>query len=695
MQPRMQTGGTRLSWAATVIIALLLALPAGAADVRSGTFAATPAAIGSSAKSGISPTSSTLSTTTTTTMPPAAAIDPCKLSAREQIAQGVTCNSPSTTSSTTSAPIAPGSLARQTQTNLSSTTTATTSTTSAPIPPGALARQIQTKLTSTTTATTSTTSQANRAPATAATDPCKLSAREQAALGVTCKTQATPVNRPAPPVVRVATPAAAPPGAPATPPGTPFVAPSTPVVAPNTPVITPNAAVIPSVTPSIQPAAPVTRQAAPINSPGTAAATPPAGGSKPADAVLNSAVPASQRNNADTFTMSSAGAPGALPPTLPSARRANKMPDEQHEPGQLIILWDEAAEAREGLAVLAREYSARPISRVDLEHLGGTLATFQLADNKTARSLLTTLRRKYPTWHVDLHARYFPLDGPRIYLPSRVDAPQNPFVSPKLRIGMLDGPVAPIRALRNTQLTQHSFLASSDLPASAEHGTTIAALIAGREPENGFQGFAAGAQLFAGTIMRHQGEGEGSTNAAMLLRGMDWLIGEKVRIINLSLGGPSNDPMAAAFAKLQKWGLIVVAAAGNGGSGAPPSYPGAYRDVIAVTAVDALDRPYGEANRGSYIMLAAPGVDLWTPDTASGHYVTGTSFSAAVVSSAVALMLSYRADLSLAQVRAHLCRNARGQRVAGQDPVYGCGMLQIGRTLAGLREASMSLSKNR
>lgn len=393
--------------------------------------------------------------------------------------------------------------------------------------------------------------------------------------------------------------------------------------------------------------------------------------------------------------MSSAGIPGALPPILPTARKADKIPHELHEPGQLVILWDDAAEAREGLAILAREYSARPISRVDLEHLGGTLATFQLADDKSALSLLAALRRKYPAWHVDLHARYFPLDGPRIYLPSKVDVPQNLFASPKLRIGMLDGPVAQIRALRNTQLTRHSLLAADDMPASAEHGTTVAALIAGTDLENGFQGFAAGVQLYAGAIMRRQGGGDGSTNAAMLLRGLDWLVGEKVRIINLSLGGPSNDPMAAAFSKLQKWGVIVVAAAGNGGPGAPPSYPGAYRDVIAVTAVDALDRPYGEANHGSYIMLAAAGVDVWTPDAHSGHYVTGTSFSAAVVSSAVGLMLSYRADLSPAQVRAHLCQNARGPGVAGQDPVYGCGMLQIGRTLASLREASMTMSKTR
>jgi subtilisin family serine protease len=188
--------------------------------------------------------------------------------------------------------------------------------------------------------------------------------------------------------------------------------------------------------------------------------------------------------------------------------------------------------------------------------------------------------------------------------------------------------------------------------------------------------------------MRDQGNREGSTNTAMLLRGLDWLVGEKVRIINLSLGGPGDDLMASVFEKLRKRGLIVVAAAGNGGPAAQPSYPAAYRGVIAVTAVDALDRPYADANHGSYIALAAPGVDVWIPDKENGHYVTGTSFSAAVVSSAIGLMLSYRADLSPELVREHLCRSARDLGAAGHDPVYGCGLLQIGRALAGLKSAN-------
>jgi minor extracellular protease Epr len=178
--------------------------------------------------------------------------------------------------------------------------------------------------------------------------------------------------------------------------------------------------------------------------------------------------------------------------------------------------------------------------------------------------------------------------------------------------------------------------------------------------------------------------GESRSNNEKLLRGLDWLVGNHVQVINLSLGGPSNDLMASVFAKLYSKGVIIVASAGNGGPNAAPSYPAAYRGVLAVTAVDALDQSYRDANNGPYIAIAAPGVDVWTPDAASGHYVSGTSFSAAVVTGAIGLMLSYRPKLTTDRVRANLCRHARDLGTPGIDPVYGCGLMQISRTLTAL-----------
>lgn len=398
-----------------------------------------------------------------------------------------------------------------------------------------------------------------------------------------------------------------------------------------------------------------------------------------ADAAQDATAPETSR----TTSSDRAGA-DAIKPAGGAKNGAPKKKTEMFEPGQLVILWDETMEGLLGLNIMARDYGLQPSQRNELNNLGGMLATFQFRDNKQAIALRTTLRQKYPHWHVDLHARYQSLEGARIYAPSKIDAPASTSPLPNLRIGILDTAVTSIPALQAAKLTQRNFLAVTDIPASPVHGTAIAALISGQDKVNNFQGLAHGAQLFVGAIMRDQG-GLSSSNTATLLLGLDWLIGNKVQVINLSLGGSGDDLMASIFAKLQKRGVIIVASAGNGGPDAPPTYPAAYRGVLAVTAVDALDLAYRDANLGGYIAIAAPGVDVWTPDAGHGHYVSGTSFSAAVVTGAIGLMLSRKADLTADRVRENLCRNARDLGAPGNDPVYGCGLMQVGRTLAAMR----------
>ncbi|CAN5878156.1 hypothetical protein BH11PSE12_BH11PSE12_32900 [soil metagenome] len=383
-------------------------------------------------------------------------------------------------------------------------------------------------------------------------------------------------------------------------------------------------------------------------------------------------------------TSNERAAADAIKPAGGAKSGAPKKKTEMYEPGQLVILWDEIMEGLLGLNIMARDYGLQPSQRNELSNLGGMLATFQFRDNKQAIALRTTLRQKYPHWHVDLHARYQSLEGARIYAPTKIDAPVSITPLPNLRVGILDTAVTSIPALQTAKLTQRNFLAVKDMPASPVHGTAIAAPLSGHDKANNFQGLAVGAQLFVGAIMRDQG-GQSSSNTATLLLGLDWLIGNKVQVINLSLGGSGDDLMASIFAKLQKRGIIIVASAGNGGPDAPPSYPAAYRGVLAVTAVDALDQAYRDANLGGYIAIAAPGVDVWTPDAVNGHYVSGTSFSAAVVTGAIGLMLSRKADLTADGVRENLCRNARDLGAPGTDPVYGCGLMQVSRTLAALK----------
>ena len=126
-------------------------------------------------------------------------------------------------------------------------------------------------------------------------------------------------------------------------------------------------------------------------------------------------------------------------------------------------------------------------------------------------------------------------------------------------------------------------------------------------------------------------------------------------------------------------GMVLVAAAGNGGPSAPPVYPGGYASVIAVAAVDWRGRPYEMNNRGPYVQIAAPGVDVLSARAEGGTaYWTGTSFAVPFVTAALARALAEGTVTDVASARQHLAASARDLGPAGRDPVYGWGLLQAG-----------------
>jgi subtilisin family serine protease len=130
------------------------------------------------------------------------------------------------------------------------------------------------------------------------------------------------------------------------------------------------------------------------------------------------------------------------------------------------------------------------------------------------------------------------------------------------------------------------------------------------------------------------------TTTHILMTAVDWAVGKGARVLNMSFIGSHDPALQQVLHAANQKGVVVVAAAGNGGPSAPPVYPAAYPGVIAVTAVDEADRRYEHANRGSYIAVAAPGVNILAPVERGGYaYVSGTSFSAAYVSGIVALLL--------------------------------------------------------
>ena len=142
----------------------------------------------------------------------------------------------------------------------------------------------------------------------------------------------------------------------------------------------------------------------------------------------------------------------------------------------------------------------------------------------------------------------------------------------------------------------------------------------------------------------------------------------------MSFAGPKDALIERGIAATAAKGIVMVAAAGNAGPKSPPLYPAANANVIAVSATDAQDRLFAASNRGSYIALAAPGVDIFLPAPDEKYQMTsGTSFSAAYVSGLAALMLERNPALKPEEVRAILMKTARDLGAPGRDDLFGAG----------------------
>jgi len=168
-----------------------------------------------------------------------------------------------------------------------------------------------------------------------------------------------------------------------------------------------------------------------------------------------------------------------------------------------------------------------------------------------------------------------------------------------------------------------------------------------------------------------------------ILKGLDWAIKKGARIINMSFAGPYDPMLQLALKKAHEKGVVLIAAAGNLGPKSPPLYPAADEHVIAVTATDENDRVLNQANRGPYIAVAAPGVDILEPAPNAGYQVTtGTSVAAAHVSGIAALLIERNPAIDAASVREILSTSAKHMAAKGRDDQFGWGLVDPYRALA-------------
>lgn len=213
------------------------------------------------------------------------------------------------------------------------------------------------------------------------------------------------------------------------------------------------------------------------------------------------------------------------------------------------------------------------------------------------------------------------------------------------------------------------------------HGTAMAGAIA----EHGrLLGIAPGVKILAiHAFADTSGVAKGTSFA--IYKGLQWAADNGARVINMSFTGPTDPTLRRMLAAAFDKGIVLVAAAGNAGPKSDPLYPAADPDVIAVTATDSNEHILEMANRGPYISVSAPGVDViaLAPD-ATYQVTTGTSVAAAHVSGVAALLLERKSSLTPAEIRLVLMTTATRIGSPMPDSEFGVGLVNAYRAVSWL-----------
>ncbi|MBA1154546.1 S8 family serine peptidase [Microvirga mediterraneensis] len=258
--------------------------------------------------------------------------------------------------------------------------------------------------------------------------------------------------------------------------------------------------------------------------------------------------------------------------------------------------------------------------------------------------------------------------------------------SPTPTIGMIDtGINRDHEALKGQSIEILSDLDLRGSPSQRDHGTAIAGLLVGKHGSN-TPGLLPDAHLLTVDAFYRDGGTADRTDVVTLVRALEALAKRNVRIVNMSLSGPSNEVLKRAIASAQAKGMIILAAAGNNGAGAEPSYPAAYPGVIAVTAIDKKLAIYSRATQGEYIDIAAPGVDIWVASSDGSTVKSGTSYAVPFVTAAAAILSASSDPLSATDLRATLESRTLDLGAPGRDKTYGYGLLQAANLCAPSRE---------
>lgn len=292
----------------------------------------------------------------------------------------------------------------------------------------------------------------------------------------------------------------------------------------------------------------------------------------------------------------------------------------------------------------------RPIASEVIDGLDLTIARLAVPAGVSLATAEKRLERILPGAEIGADLLHFQSGGALPVLAAAVAAPAGTITDTP--VGVIDGAPGSAVQVRATR----GFARGA--PLASNHGSAVVSLLA----------LAGARRVMVADIY---GVDPAGGNALALARGLGWLVGQGAKVVTISLVGPASPVVARAVAAAQARGVAVVAAVGNDGPAAPPSFPASYPGVIAVTAVDGRNRALIEAGRALHLDYAAPGADMLAAD-ARGRWVRvrGTSYAAPLVAARVAANWGTRPV-----VKSRLDREARDLGAKGPDRAFGRGLL--------------------
>lgn len=242
---------------------------------------------------------------------------------------------------------------------------------------------------------------------------------------------------------------------------------------------------------------------------------------------------------------------------------------------------------------------------------------------------------------------------------------------------------------------------------SSWHGTHVAGTLgASSSNSSGVSGINWVSRLLP---VRVSGRCGGYTSD--LIDGLRWAAGleiagipsnpNRARVANISLGAVSDSCSTAfqsAINDVTVRGMVVVAAAGNGGTAVSGFTPANCSGVIAVAAITRSGAQASYSNTGSKVTIAAPGggagsgvlstINTGLTSPAADGYASfqGTSMAAPHVAGTASLMLSANPALTPAQLSQLMQRSARafpvGTELDCRAGSCGAGIVDAGAAVA-------------